>query len=77
MLLLTREYVTAGETILDIRIWVRVLIEEPPLIEQTDIFLLPHLLVLHRMTDDIRRIYGRVLTIRQSAHNPCFSREYR
>lgn len=66
MLLLTRKYVTAGETILDIRIWVRVLIEEPPLIEQTDIFVLPHLLVLHRMTDDTAHIrtYSDNTTVR-------------
>lgn len=39
-------------TILDIHIWVRVLIEEPTLIEQTDTFVLLHLIVLHHMTDD-------------------------
>lgn len=39
-------------TVLDIRIWVRVLIEEPPLIEQTDTSVLLHLVVLHHMTDD-------------------------
>lgn len=50
--------------ILDICIWVRVLIEEPPLIEQTDTFVLLHLLVLHHMTDDTAHIRTG-FTIRQ------------
>lgn len=60
---------------MDIRIWVRVLIEEPPLIEQTDIFVLPHLLVLHPMTDDMA--HTDVFYNTTVAHNRAFRTAFR